>query len=242
MRFFKPCVAGRNNRGHITSRHRGGRSRRAVYNYAGYSAFVRRRLLSVSVDCGNPIFVTPLSRQRLYEFFRLRVYSSHLMPVLLRPNSYSPDFSLVPIFAVPIGQYISNVADRTDKPRYARSYGSAAQLLRLRGSFATIRLPSGEVRKVFAGSFCVPTRIYKDFRRTKLYKAGQRRWVGRRPVVRGVAINPVDHPHGGRTGESRPSVSPWAVLTKGYRTRTRPIDKRFILVSVQQVKDKRRFR
>jgi large subunit ribosomal protein L2 len=242
LRFFRKSTAGRNNQGRITSRHRGGRRRIAVYNYTNYLFFKGRSPLSVMTDRFRAMFVIPIPGLRgpIYEFFRLRAYSYASTPVFLRPNHYSSDFSLVPLFKVPVGQYISNVADRAPGPKFARAYGSAAQLLRIRGSFATVRLPSGEVRKIFAGSFCIPTRIYKDFKSIKLYKAGQSRWLGRRPTVRGVAINPVDHPHGGRTGESRPSVSPWAILTKGYRTRTRPIDKKFVLVSVQQFKDKRR--
>lgn len=252
--------SGRNNTGRITLRHRGGGNvRRKLLSFADYSIFYNSNFLSVLADRDSSLFVSPLVRQRshseffsnspaslpvskekIYRFFRLRAHSKFDFPKILRSNFYFPDFGVVPIHLVPVGQYISHVSDFTKHSKFARSYGSAAQLLRLRGSFATIRLPSGEVRKIFAGGMCVPTQTYKSFKRIKIYKAGQNRWKGIRPHVRGAAINPVDHPHGGRTGESRPSVSPWAILTKGYKTRTKPFNKKFIVLSVRQFKNRKK--
>lgn len=240
-------LSGRNNSGRITLRHRGGgNSRKKHFSFVNYGTFSKSKYFSVLANRKSSLYalpipnLSPLEFVRHYQFFRVRAYSNSDFPKIFQPNVYSRDFSLVPLHIVPVGQYVSNISDFRNYSIFARSYGSAAQLLRLRGSFATIRLPSGEIRKTFAGGMCVPTQVRKSFRRFKLYKAGQNRWIGHRPHVRGAAINPVDHPHGGRTGESRPSVSPWAILTKGFKTRSKPFNKKFVILSVRQFKTKKK--
>lgn len=130
---------------------------------------------------------------------------------------------------------------RSGRPVFGRARGSKVQVLRRRGSYTTVRLPSGELRRLHAKLFSfAATPEEQLFVLPVFYKAGQIRQLGRRPHVRGCAMNPVDHPHGGRTGESRPSVTPWGVLTKGHRTRTRPVNPKIILRTVQQFKATRR--
>jgi len=127
------------------------------------------------------------------------------------------------------------------RPIFGRALGSKVQVLRRRGSYTTIKLPSGELRRLHAKLFSfASTDEPLSFSTSVYHKAGQIRQLGRRPKVRGCAMNPVDHPHGGRTGESRPSVTPWGELTKGRRTRTRPVDPKIILRTVQQFKASRR--
>jgi large subunit ribosomal protein L2 len=105
----------------------------------------------------------------------------------------------------------------------ARSAGAGCQLVAREGSYATIRLRSGEMRKVHADCRATIGEVSNtEHNLRKLGKAGAKRWLGIRPTVRGVAMNPVDHPHGGgegRTSGGRHPVTPWGVPTKGYKTR-----------------------
>ena len=126
---------------------------------------------------------------------------------------------------IPVGSLIHNIEMKLGKGgQIARSAGSSAQLVARTGDHATLRLRSGEMRKVLAD--CVAT--IGEVGNTEhglrsLGKAGASRWRGKRPTVRGVAMNPVDHPHGGgegRTSGGRHPVSPWGTPAKGYRTRS----------------------
>ena len=106
----------------------------------------------------------------------------------------------------------------------ARSAGTSAQLLAREGIYAQVRLRSGEIRKIHIECRATIGEVgNEEHNLRQIGKAGAVRWRGIRPTVRGVAMNPVDHPHGGgegRTGEGRAPVSPWGQLTKGYRTRS----------------------
>jgi large subunit ribosomal protein L2 len=106
----------------------------------------------------------------------------------------------------------------------ARSAGAYAQLMAKEGDYAVLRLPSGEMRKVRTGCYATVGQVgNEDHENLNHGKAGRTRWLGVRPTVRGVAMNPVDHPHGGgegRTSGGRHPVSPWGIPTKGKKTRT----------------------
>jgi large subunit ribosomal protein L2 len=105
----------------------------------------------------------------------------------------------------------------------ARSAGSAAQLMAKEGKYVTLRLPSGEMRMVLAGCWATVGQVGNvDHSNVTIGKAGRVRWLGKRPHVRGTAMNPIDHPHGGGEGKTkggRHPVSPWGQPTKGYKTR-----------------------
>jgi large subunit ribosomal protein L2 len=109
--------------------------------------------------------------------------------------------------------------------KLARSAGNSCQLLAREGEFAALRLPSGEMRRVPIACRATIGEVGNgDHSNISLGKAGRSRWLGRRPKVRGVVMNPVDHPHGGgegRTSGGRHPVTPWGVPTKGYKTRKR---------------------
>ena len=166
----------------------------------------------------------------------------HVTPPNIRVFSYgsflSSGFSLTRMYTIPYGSRISYLQwSSNGRPVFARAPGCTAQLIKRRGSFVVVKLPSGEIRKFAAVRFAsVNNSDVRILRRPVYYKAGQIRNLGTRPHVRGCAINPVDHPHGGRTGESRPSVTPWGLLTKGKKTRHRPYSSRVVLKSVQQLK------
>ena len=140
----------------------------------------------------------------------------------------------LPLKKIPMGTTIHNIEMKPGKGgQLARSAGSAAQLIGRDGKYAQIKLGSGEVRLILSeclasiGSVSNP-----DKKNTKIGKAGRNRWLGRRPSVRGVAMNPIDHPHGGgegRTSGGRHPVTPWGKSTKGKRTRINKSTNQFIL-------------
>jgi large subunit ribosomal protein L2 len=235
-------AGGRNNRGRITVRHRGAACRRQYtsrfpfflppFRAARYRArpHPTRQLIVIAKPA--------LGKYSLGFFpFRLRAF-----PDSIAFGSFSAPVATARLHTVPPGTFVTFVqASHAGRPVFGRAPGSRVQVLRRRGSYTTIRLPSGELRRVHAKLFSFATTIEPVAVTTPTYyKAGQIRQLGRRPHVRGCAMNPVDHPHGGRTGESRPSVTPWGILTKGHRTRTAPVNAKIILRTVQQFKRSRR--
>jgi large subunit ribosomal protein L2 len=130
----------------------------------------------------------------------------------------------MPLSSVPVGTIIHNVEIKPGKGgQIARSAGSYVQLIGKDLSYSILRLMSGEVRFVLSTCLCTIGAVSnQDNQNINLGKAGRKRWLGKRPTVRGVAMNPVDHPHGGgegRTSGGRHPVTPWGKPTKGYRTR-----------------------
>ena len=130
----------------------------------------------------------------------------------------------MPLSAVPVGTLVHNVELKPGKGgQIARSAGSYVQIIGKDLSYSILRLTSGEVRLVLSSCLCTIGAVSnQDNQNINLGKAGRNRWLGKRPSVRGVAMNPVDHPHGGgegRTSGGRHPVSPWGTPAKGYKTR-----------------------
>ena len=130
----------------------------------------------------------------------------------------------LPIRRIPIGTFIHNVELKQGKGgQIVRSAGSFAQIMAKEGSYAQLRLPSGEVRLVHQECYATIGQVGNlDHEKISIGKAGRNRWLGKKPRVRGVAMNPVDHPMGGGEGRSsggRHPCTPWGVPTKGYKTR-----------------------
>jgi large subunit ribosomal protein L2 len=131
----------------------------------------------------------------------------------------------LPIRNIPVGSIVHCVEMLPGKgAQIARSAGAHVTLLAREGTYAQVRLRSGEVRKIHIDCRATIGEVSNEEHSLRHYgKAGAKRWKGIRPTVRGVAMNPIDHPHGGgegRTGEGQAPVSPWNTLTKGYRTRS----------------------
>ena len=140
----------------------------------------------------------------------------------------------LPLQSIPLGTQIHNLELKMGKgAQLVRSAGTAAQLIAREGLYAQIRLPSGEVRMVHVRCRATIGQVGNaDHGNIKFGKAGRSRWLGRRPHVRGVAMNPVDHPMGGGEGKSsggRHPTTPWGKPTKGYRTRNNPRTDRWIV-------------
>jgi large subunit ribosomal protein L2 len=140
----------------------------------------------------------------------------------------------MPMINMPIGTIVHNVEMKPGKGgQIARSAGTYVQLVGRDGSYAILRLSSGEQRLVRGECMATVGAVSNpDQKNIKLGKAGRKRWLGKRPSVRGVAMNPVDHPHGGgegRTSGGRHPVTPWGKSTKGKRTRSNKSTDRLII-------------
>ena len=228
---------GRNNHGRITVRHRGGGHKR-LYRLVD---FKRRK------------FDVPATVERLeYDpnrsaFIALIKYEDGTLSYILAPQRLNRGDPVVasdradikpgnamPMRNMPVGTIIHNIEMKPGKGgQLARAAGTYAQLIGKDAGFALLRLSSGERRMVRAECMATVGAVSNpDNKNINLGKAGRKRWLGRRPKVRGVAMNPVDHPHGGgegRTSGGRHPVTPWGVPTKGKRTRKNKSTERLIL-------------
>lgn len=142
--------------------------------------------------------------------------------------------NVLPLRNIPAGTMVHNVEMRPGKGgQLVRAAGAAAQIVAKEEDYALIKLPSGEVRKVISDCRATIGQVGNlDHENETSGKAGRTRWLGRRPTVRGVAMNPVDHPHGGgegKTGEGGTPVTPWGKPTRGHRTRKNPRTDRLIV-------------
>jgi large subunit ribosomal protein L2 len=141
----------------------------------------------------------------------------------------------LPLSAIPLGMTVHNVELQMGRGgQVVRAAGAGATIVAKEGDYVTLRLPSGEMRMVFRNCYATLGVVgNEDHMNVKLGKAGRSRWLGHRPQVRGVAMNPIDHPHGGgegRTSGGRHPVTPWGQPTKGYKTRKkRKLSNRFIV-------------
>jgi large subunit ribosomal protein L2 len=145
----------------------------------------------------------------------------------------------LPLKNIPLGTVVHNVELRPGKGgQMARSAGAAVQVVAKEGEYATLRMPSSEVRLVNMECYATVGQVGNvDHENVSIGKAGRSRWLGKRPHVRGVAMNPVDHPLGGGEGKTsggRHPVTPWGVPTKGYKTRNRKATDAFIVTRRQK--------
>ncbi len=154
--------------------------------------------------------------------------------VLSGPEADIKPGNCLPLRSIPLGTIVHNIELKIGKgAQLARSAGTFAQLMSKEGKYSQVKLPSGEVRLVLQDCYATIGQVGNiDHENVCLGKAGRSRWLGKRPKVRGVAMNPVDHPHGGgegRTSGGRHPVTPWGIPTKGYKTRTNKTSDRFIV-------------
>jgi large subunit ribosomal protein L2 len=219
---------GRNNNGRITTRHRGGGHKHhyRVVDFKRDKDSIRGVVERIEYDpnrSAHLALVKYVDGERRYI----------LAPRNLRDGDEVLSGSEAPIKpgnamqlrSVPVGTQVHNVELKPGKGgQMARSAGAAVQLVAREGQYATLLLRSGEMRKVHTRCRATIGQVAnQEHNLEKLGKAGAKRWRGVRPTVRGVAMNPVDHPHGGGEGRSsggRHPVSPWGLQTKGKRTRT----------------------
>ena len=233
----KTRISGRNNQGEITIWRRGGGHKRhyRVIDFKRDKTGVLARVATIEYDPNRSAFIALLSyadgdkRYILYPQ-GLKV-GDH---VVSGPEADIVTGNALPLKNIPVGTMIHNIELRPGKGgQMVRSAGGAAQLLAKEGDYAQVRLPSGEVRKVFIECVATIGQIGNpDHENISIGKAGRKRWMGIRPTVRGVAMNPVDHPLGGGEGKTsggRHPVTPWGQPTRGYKTRNNKSTDRYIV-------------
>lgn len=219
--------SGRNNLGRITVRHRGGAVKRLyrVIDFKRNKKDILGRVEHIEYDPNRTAFIARilyLDGERRYIICPDLLKKSDKI-IASEKADIKPGNTML-LKNIPAGTMIHNVELLPGKGgQIARTAGSKCQLVGKLGNYVQLKMPSGELRKVPGD--CVATIgvvSNADHSNKKLGKAGRKRWLGIRPTVRGVAMNPVDHPHGGgegRTSGGRHPVSPWAMPTKGYKTR-----------------------
>jgi large subunit ribosomal protein L2 len=224
----KTKSGGRNNNGRITTRHRGGghKQRYRVIDFKRRKDGVPATVERLEYDpnrSANIALLKYLDGERTYIVAPNGVkVGDTLLSGAEAPISAG---NCLPLRNIPLGTTIHCVELRPGRgAQLARSAGASVQLVAREGVHATLRMRSGEMRKVPVECRAVVGSVSNsEHNLRKLGKAGASRWRGVRPTVRGVAMNPVDHPHGGgegRTSGGRHPVSPWGVPTKGYKTRS----------------------
>lgn len=223
----KKSTAGRNNNGHITTRHRGGGHKQhyRIVDFRRNKDGIPAKVERIEYDPNRTAHLALLcyaDGERRYIIAPRGVKAG----AVLLSGSEAPikAGNALPIRNIPVGTTIHNIEMQPGKgAQIARSAGSSAMLLAREGAYAQLRLRSGEIRKVHIDCRATVGEVgNEEHSLRKIGKAGANRWRGIRPTVRGVVMNPVDHPHGGgegKTGEGRVPVSPWGTPTKGYRTR-----------------------
>jgi large subunit ribosomal protein L2 len=226
---------GRNNKGRITMRRRGGghKQRYRVVDFKRKKQGVPAKVATIEYDPSRSARIALLhyvdgDKRYILAPNELKVGDT----VVSGPDADIKAGNALPLDRIPLGSMVHNIELNPGRGgQMARSAGSFAQLMAKDGDMATLKLPSGETRMVRRECFATIGQVGNlDHENVVWGKAGKTRWMGRRPKVRGVAMNPVDHPLGGGEGKSsggRHPVTPWGKPTKGYKTRKKhkPSDK-----------------
>jgi large subunit ribosomal protein L2 len=228
---------GRNNKGRVTARHRGGGHKRfyRIIDFRRDKHNIPARVASIEYDPNRSAYIALLH------------YADGDKRYILAPDGLKVDTQIMsgetaevrtgnamPVGMVPLGTFLHNVELQPGKGgQIARSAGSYVQLVAKEGEFAHLKMPSGEVRLVKQNCYGTIGQIGNaDHKNISIGKAGASRWRGIRPHVRGVAMNPVDHPMGGGEGKSsggRHPCSPWGLKSKGLKTRSKRKSNKYIV-------------
>ncbi|MDD5708235.1 MAG: 50S ribosomal protein L2 [Kiritimatiellae bacterium] len=221
--------AGRNNVGRITTRHRGGgvRRRLRIVDFKRNKIGIPARVAAIEYDpnrSANLALLNYVDGEKRYILAPVGLTVGAL--VMSGPDAEPNVGNALPLGRIPLGLTVHNIElVPGGGGRLVRSAGNGAQLMAREGEYANLRMPSGEIRRLRVSCMATVGAVGNaDWSGIKLGKAGRKRWMGIRPTVRGVAMNPVDHPMGG--GEGRTSGgghprSPWGQLAKGGKTRQR---------------------
>ena len=230
-------ISGRNNKGHLTIRHRGGGHKRLyrIIDFRRDKREIVAKVASLEYDPNRSAHIALLA------------YADGEKRYILAPEGLAVGSAVVasdsadilignalPLKNIPLGTMIHNIELKKGKGgQMARSAGTAAQLLAKEAGYAQIKMPSGETRMVHLDCYATIGQVGNlNYENVSIGKAGRTRWLGIRPTVRGVVMNPIDHPHGGGEGKTsggRHPVSPWGQPTKGYKTRNNKRTQRFII-------------
>ena len=228
---------GRNNHGELSSWWRGGGHKRnyRVIDFKRDKRNIPAKVSTIEYDPNRSAFIALLTYADGEKRYILQPVGLKVGDTVVAGDSVDilPGNTL-PLKNIPLGTMIHNVELRPGKGgQIARSAGAAVQLVAKEGAYASVKMPSGEVRHINIECVATVGQVGNlDHENVSIGKAGRSRWLGQRPHVRGVAMNPVDHPLGGGEGKTsggRHPVSPWGVPTKGFKTRRRKETDRFIV-------------
>jgi large subunit ribosomal protein L2 len=242
-RPHKPLVeplhrsGGRNNRGELTSWWRGGGHKRMyrVIDFKRDKRGIPARVLTVEYDPNRSARIALVGyadgeKRYILQPAGLKVGDT----IVADPDVDILPGNSLPLRNIPLGTQVHNVELKPGKGgQIARSAGSSVQVVAKEGDYASVKMPSSEIRKIYIDCYATIGQVGNiDHENVSIGKAGRSRWLGKRPHVRGVAMNPVDHPLGGGEGKTsggRHPVSPWGQPTKGYKTRNRKMTNQFIV-------------
>jgi large subunit ribosomal protein L2 len=240
---YKPLVenlhrsGGRNNHGELTSWWRGGGHKRLyrIIDFKRDKKDIPGKISTIEYDPNRSAriaLVTYADGEKRYilQPVGLKVGDA----VIAGDNVDILPGNALPLKNIPLGTMLHNVELKPGKGgQIARSAGSSVQLVAKEGDYASVKMPSGEIRHIAMVCYATVGQVGNiDHENVSIGKAGRSRWLGRRPHNRGVVMNPVDHPHGGGEGKTsggRHPVSPWGLPTKGYKTRNRKSTDKFIV-------------
>jgi large subunit ribosomal protein L2 len=222
-------TGGRNNSGHITMRRMGGGHKRRyrIIDFKRDKHGIPAKVAALEYDPNRSSFISLLHYSDGEKRYILAPHGVKVGDVLV--SGADADIhpgNALPLEKIPTGLFVHNIEMISGRGgQLARSAGSYAQLMAKEGNYVSLRLPSGEIRMVRKECFATIGQVSNiDHENVTIGKAGRSRWLGMRPKVRGVAMNPVDHPLGGgegRTSGGRHPVTPWGKPTKGYKTRSK---------------------
>lgn len=224
----KKRISGRNNNGRITVRRRGGGHKRfyRIVDFKRNKIGMPATVTQIEYDPNRSAHIALVTYEDGEKRYIIAPIGLQVGATIL--SGAEADIlpgNCLPIRNIPLGTNIHNIEMRPGKGgQLARSAGSFAQLVAKDGEYAQIRMPSGEVRRIPIVCTATVGQVgNQEHENVSLGKAGRSRWKGLRPKVRGVAMNPVDHPHGGGEGKTsggRHPVTPWGQPTRGYKTRS----------------------
>ncbi len=230
-------TGGRNNAGRMTSRHRGGGHKRKyrVVDFRREKTDIPAKVKTIEYDPNRSARIALVSyadgeKRYIVAPVDLKVGD----PVITSAAADIKPGNAMPMRNIPLGSLIHNIELRPGKgAQMVRSAGTYAQLMAKEGAYAQVRLPSGEVRKVHIECKATIGQVGNvTHEGVSIGKAGRTRWLGKKPRVRGVAMNPIDHPMGGGEGKTsggRHPCTPWGVPTKGYKTRKNKTTDKYII-------------
>jgi len=230
--------AGRNNQGKITVRHRGGGAKRKlrIIDFKRDKFDVPGKVATIEYDPNRSARIALIyyaDGEKRYILAPLELSVGDV--IKSASDAEIKPGNTLPLKLIPSGTLIHNIElERRRGAQLVRSAGAVAQLMAKEGEYALVRLPSGEVRRIRGDCLATIGQIGNvDHQGIKLGKAGRKRWLGWRPTVRGSAMNPSDHPHGGGEGRSPIGLpgpkTPWGKPALGYRTRKRKASDRMIV-------------
>ncbi|MBZ2278969.1 MAG: 50S ribosomal protein L2 [Buchnera aphidicola] len=241
----KPCSfllrkknksGGRNNNGRITTRHIGGGHKQAyrIIDFKRHKDNIEAKVERLEYDPNRSSHIALILYKDGYRSYILAPKNLSVGDTVLSGIDISIKIgNAMPLKNIPVGSVIHNIEMKPGKGgQIARSAGSSVQLVAREENYATLRLRSGEMRKISVNCRATIGEVGNSEHMLKvLGKAGASRWLGIRPTVRGTAMNPVDHPHGGGEGRNfgKHPVTPWGVQTKGKKTRKNKRTEKFIL-------------